>query len=116
MPEGGAMISKSTLWAVFFIIGVAVAGSGFIWLPTSAVGKAFFLGKDFSGEVVNPVGIPVVGAKVYLVPTTAIIMTPITASDVYYPPYRAEAYDEPLEDAIRAKGNEFPNAITDTGG
>lgn len=101
---------------MFFIIGVAVAGSGFIWLPTSAVGKAFFLGKDFSGEVVNPVGIPVVGAKVYLVPTTAIIMTPITASDVYYPPYRAEAYDEPLEDAIRAKGNEFPNAITDTEG
>ncbi len=110
------MISKSTFWAVFFVIGVAVAGAGFIWLPTSAVAKAFFLGDYFSGEVVNPVGIPVVGAKVYLIPATAIDMARITASDIYYPPYRAEAYDEPLEDAIRAKGLEFPSAITDTEG
>ncbi len=110
------MISKSTLWAMFFVILVAVAGLGFIWLPTSAVAKAFFLGDYLSGEVVNPVGVPVVGAKVYLVPAAAINTAPIKASDVYYPPYRAEAYDEPLEDAIRAKGMEFPNAITDTEG
>lgn len=107
---------KATFWAVFTIIGVAVIGLGFIWLPTSLVGKALFLGKGFSGEVVNPVGVPLVGAKVYLVPATSINIAPITASDIYNPPYRAEAYDEPLEDAIRAKGMEFPNAITDTGG
>ncbi|MCX9074808.1 MAG: hypothetical protein OIN88_09145 [Candidatus Methanoperedens sp.] len=110
------MISRRTFWAMFFVIGVAVAGSALSGMPTSTLGEIFFLGKDFSGEVVNSVGIPVVGAKVHLVPASAINMAPITASEIYYPPYRAESYDEPLEDAIRVKGTEFPNAITDTEG
>lgn len=110
------MISKSTFWAMFFVIGVAVVGTVLIGMPTSALGKIFFLGKEFSGELVNSVGVPVVGAKIHLVPSTAINMAPMKASDIYYPPYRAEAYDEPLEDAIRANGFDFPNAITDTEG
>lgn len=73
-------------------------------------------GSNFSGQVLSAAGIPVAGATVYLVPTTAIDMTPITTSAVYYPPYPAEAYDEPLEDTIRAKGEEFPKATTDSEG
>jgi len=108
--------AKVTFWATLIVIWVGVIGAGFVWLPTTAVSKAFFLGQDFSGEVVNPVGVPVVGAKVYLVPAAAVGTGPITAGDIYYPPYRAEDHDEPLEDAIRAKGLEFPSAITDTEG
>ncbi len=110
------MMSKNTFWAVFFVIGVAIAGLVIIGMPTSVLGDVFILGGGYSGEVVNSVGVPVIGAKVYLVPTTAIIMDPIKASDIYYPPFPAESYDEPLEDAIRAKGNEFPSAITNTKG
>lgn len=110
------MISKNTFWAIFFIIGVAGAGLGIIGLPTSALGEIFFLGGGFTGEVLNSVGVPVTGAKVYLVPTTAINMEPIKADDINYPPYRAESYDEPLEDAIRERWNEFPSAITNTEG
>ena len=56
----------------------------------------------------NP-GHPVAGATIYLVPVTAIdVTTPMTASAIYAPPYPAEAYDEPLEDAIRLRGGEIP--------
>jgi hypothetical protein len=59
----------------------------------------------------------VVGATIHLVPVTAIdVKTPMTASSIYAPPYPAEAYDEPLEDAIRLRGTEFPQATTDTRG
>lgn len=70
----------------------------------------------FSGRVLSAAGIPVAEATVYLIPTAAIDMTPITASAVYYPPYPAEAHDEPLEDAIRARGVEFPKATTNSWG
>ncbi|MFQ5983979.1 MAG: hypothetical protein ACE5LL_00515 [Alphaproteobacteria bacterium] len=70
----------------------------------------------FSGRVVSAADIPVAEATVYLIPTAAIDMTPITAGAVYYPPYPAEAYDEPLEDAIRAKGTEFRKAVTGSNG
>jgi predicted CXXCH cytochrome family protein len=40
----------------------------------------------------------------------------MTASAIYAPPYPAEAYDEPLEDAIRLRGQEFPQATTDARG
>src|SRR6188768_2403812 len=53
------------------------------------------------GAATNP-GHPVVGATVHLVPVTAIdVSTRMTASAIYAPPFTAEAYDEPLEDAIR---------------
>jgi len=62
-------------------------------------------------------GHPVAGATVYLVPVTAIdTTTPITASSIYAPPFPAEAYDEPLEDAIRLTGAGFPQAATDADG
>jgi hypothetical protein len=60
---------------------------------------------------------PVAGATVHLVPVAAIdTTTRMTASAIYAAPYPAEAYDEPLEDAIRSKGAEFPHATTDAGG
>ena len=40
----------------------------------------------------------------------------MTASAIYAPPYPAEAYDEPLEDAIRLRGAGFPQATTDARG
>src|SRR6185436_17194869 len=68
------------------------------------------------GPAANP-GHPVVGATVHLVPVTAMDITSrITASTIYAPPYPAEAYDEPLEDAIRLHGKEFPQATTDARG
>ncbi len=40
----------------------------------------------------------------------------MTASAIYAPPYPAEAYDEPLEDAIRLQGAKFPQSTTDARG
>jgi hypothetical protein len=68
------------------------------------------------GAAANP-GHPVVGATVHLVPVTAIdTTTRMTASAIYAPPYPAEAYDEPLEDAIRLRGATFPQSTTDARG
>ena len=68
------------------------------------------------GEATNP-GHPVVGATVHLIPATAIdVTTQMTASAIYAPPYPAELYDEPLEDAIRLRGTDFPRATTDAQG
>ena len=68
------------------------------------------------GAPSNP-GHPVVGATVHLVPVTAIdVTTRMTASAIYARPYPAEAYDEPLEDAIRLRGTGFPQATTDARG
>ena len=68
------------------------------------------------GEAPDP-GHPVAGATVHLVPVTAIdTTTQMTASAVYAQPYPAEAYDEPLEDAIRLQGTAFPQSTTDLQG
>jgi hypothetical protein len=67
---------------------------------------------QFTGQVEG-----VAGATVHLVPVTAIDVTSrMTASAIYAPPFPAEAYDEPLEDAIRARGKQFPQATTDARG
>ncbi len=113
---GDNLNNKQVFFAAIFILVVAIASAAILELQISSLGKILYLGKDFSGDILNPIGIPLAGAKLYLVPTTAIDMTSITASDIFYPPYRAEAYDEPLEDAIRNKGNDFPNTITDING
>ena len=64
----------------------------------------------------NP-GHPVVSATVHLVPVTAIdVSTRMTASAIYAPPFTAEAYDEPLEDASRLSGKEFPQGTTNARG
>ena len=87
------------------------AGSTFAGRVVSASG-AMFVG----GAASNP-GHPVAGATVYLVPTTAIdVTTPMTASAIYAAPFPAEAYDEPLEDAIRLRGAGFPKSTTDARG
>jgi hypothetical protein len=68
------------------------------------------------GPATNP-GHPVAGARVHLVPVTAIdTSSRITASAIYAPPYPAEAFDEPLEDTIRLRGAGFPQATTDARG
>jgi Doubled CXXCH motif (Paired_CXXCH_1) len=68
------------------------------------------------GAATNP-GHPVVGATVHLVPVTAIdVSSRMTASAIYAPPFTAEAYDEPLEDAIRLRGKEFPQSTTNARG
>ncbi|MDA1369534.1 MAG: hypothetical protein O2971_02065 [Proteobacteria bacterium] len=85
--------------------------------------------SSLSGQVLSATGASLVGgddtlsghavadATVFLVPTSAIdITSKMTASAIYQSPYPAEAYDEPLEDSIRLKGNEFPQAITDSAG
>src|SRR5688500_8130921 len=62
-------------------------------------------------------GHPVAGATIHLVPVTAIdVTTPMTASSIYAPPFTAEVYDEPLEDAIRLRGATFPHSTTDARG
>jgi hypothetical protein len=76
-----------------------------------------------SGQVVSPSGsassgpTPVAGATVHLVPAIAIDVTSrMTASAIYAPPFPAEVFDEPLEDAIRQRGSAFPKATTDESG
>ena len=87
------------------------ARSAFAGQVVSASGAA-----SVGGAATNP-GHPVAGATVHLVPITAIdITTPMTASAIYAPPYPAEAYDEPLEDAIRLRGTAFPQSTTDSQG
>lgn len=71
---------------------------------------------DFSGIVVSSRDLPVVGATVFLISTDAIDMTPITATDVYAEPFVADAYDEPLEDALRRHGDVFKQAKTSATG
>ena len=57
-----------------------------------------------AGRAAADPGHPVSGATVHLVPVTAIdTTTPMTASAIYAAPFPAEAYDEPLEDAIRRR-------------
>jgi len=68
------------------------------------------------GPADNP-GHPVTGAVVYLIPVTAIDTTSrMTASAIYAAPFPAEAFDEPLEDAIRLHGKTFPQSTTDARG
>lgn len=110
------MSNKGTVLAISFVVISVIAGTIILGLQTSSLGKVLYLGNDFSGSVLNPVGVPLVGAKVYLVPTTVIDMTPITASDIYNSPYRAESYDEPIEDAIRSRGDGILNVITNIDG
>ena len=62
-------------------------------------------------------GHPVAGARVHLIPVTAIDTTSrMTASSIYAAPFPAEAFDEPLEDTIRLRGDGFPQATTDAQG
>lgn len=68
-----------------------------------------------SGKVLTTWGQAVAGAVVYLVPTDAVPKTPITSADVLSG--AADAYDEPLEDAVASAGAAaFPKATTGSDG
>ena len=92
-----------------------------VWLTAATVATqngrtARQAGGELKGRVVSA-GQPVVGAKVQLVPVSAIDTTSrLTASAIYAAPYPAEAFDEPLEDTIRLRGESFPQATTDAQG
>ena len=95
-----------SLLTVLVITGLMLTG-------TAATNQA----DEFAGQVLSASGTVVAGATVHLVPITAIdITTQMTASAIYAPPYSAEVYDEPLEDAIRLQGTEFPQSTTDSQG
>ena len=98
--------TAASLLTVILMAGVILRAIA----PTAQAGQ-------FTGRVVRASGAAVAGATVQLVPVTAVdVSTRMTASAVYAPPFPAEAYDEPLEDAIRLRGAGFPRATTDAGG
>ena len=83
--------------------------------PAVPAGQATSQNGPFTGQVTGPSETPAAGATVHLVPVTAIdVTTRMTASAIYAAPYPAESYDEPLEDAIRSRGAQFPQSTTDT--
>lgn len=120
---------RSLLWAIPLAI---VTGLGLVACPSPAPTQALAptpapvqaqaqtvtptASRSLSGRVLSTAGTPVAGATIYLVDIRAIDMTRMTGSDVYKPPYPAEVYDEPLEDAIRLKGKDFTTAMTDSEG
>ncbi|HJP03438.1 MAG: hypothetical protein QGG65_03395 [Gammaproteobacteria bacterium] len=105
------MVMMVTTGLMFPAIAVSKQDNEFAGRVISASGTLIV-----GGEAANP-GHPVVGATVYLVPTTAMdVTTRMTASAIYAEPYPAEAYDEPLEDTIRLKGMDFPQSTTDSEG
>jgi hypothetical protein len=105
---------RRRVWLATWILAtVLVAGLVLRATPAAQTGSA----NSFSGQVSSPSGSPVTGATVHLVPAAAMdTATRMTASAIYAAPYPAEAYDEPLEDAIRLHGSSFPQATTDSRG
>ncbi len=94
-------------------------------LTMAAITGVMFAGQNaapaevggFRGQVVSASGTRVGDATIHLVPITAIdTTTQMTASAIYAPPYPAEAYDEPIEDAIRLRGTDFPQSSADSEG
>jgi hypothetical protein len=69
---------------------------------------------DLKGTVAGAAGEPVVGARVYLVPSTAIATDPITSVGVLAG--TTTAFDEPLEDAVANHGASFAQALTGADG
>lgn len=96
---------------------IVLTGLMFVAAPAvSETGQAAAQGP-FRGQVVNASGAQIAGATVHLVSIAAIdTTTRMTASAIYASPYPAEAFDEPLEDAIRLRGAEFPQATTNAQG
>jgi hypothetical protein len=118
-------------WEATFVVASLLATLFMIRsaLATSPVPQASSQTRQFRGQVLSASGAsvaggpstnrgrPVTGATVHLVPVTAMDLTSrMTASSIYAAPYPAEAYDEPLEDTIRLRGKDFPQATTDAQG
>jgi hypothetical protein len=122
------MMPMQRVWMAILV------GIGSVWLGAVGVTtqtpsrRPTAQARTFSGRVASGVlskggrsaqasGHPVAEATVHLVPVSAVdVTTPITASAIYNKPYAAEAVDEPLEDAIRRLGAQFPAATTDAQG
>jgi predicted CXXCH cytochrome family protein len=104
-------------WAATAWLTVILAGA--MLRATAATRQAESASSQLTGQVLsaaNP-SHPVAGATVHLVPVETIdVTTRMTASAIYAPPFSAEAYDEPLEDAIRGRGLGFPQSVTDAQG
>ena len=99
-------------------VSLAVLGCSAVALSTPNPSQDLVAGEGLTGRVLSGSGVEgVPGATVQLVPVSAIdTHTRMTASAIYAAPYPAEAYDEPLEDAIRTRGADFPQATTDARG
>ncbi|MCA9000360.1 MAG: hypothetical protein KDB61_00455 [Planctomycetes bacterium] len=69
---------------------------------------------DLTGTVSGAAGEAVVGARVYLIPTSAIATDPITPAGVLAG--TTTGFDEPLEDAVRNDGASFAQAFTGADG
>ena len=110
------MKSKQRFWlAVSLLILTLISGLILRATPTALQNDQR---GQFTGQVLSSNGsLPVSGATIHLVPITAIDTTArMTASAIYAAPFPAERYDEPLEDAIRFRGAEFPQTVTDNRG
>lgn len=97
---------------------LAVLGCSAVALGTPPTSRDVTDGEGFTGQVLSGSGAEgVAGATVQLVPVSAMdTQTQMTASAIYAAPFPAEAYDEPLEDAIRLEGADFPQVTTDAEG
>ncbi|MBM4184256.1 MAG: hypothetical protein FJ207_08505 [Gemmatimonadetes bacterium] len=97
---------------------LALLGCAGVALGAAPSGQASSGGDGFSGRVTGGSGASGVrGATVHLVPVDGMdLSSNMTASSIYLAPYPAEAFDEPLEDAIRGAGDDFPRATTDANG
>lgn len=113
-----------SLLSAILLAEVILRGTAASWAIQTTSQAGQFTGQVLSasgavvvgGAAANP-GHPVAGAAIHLVPVTAIdVATRMTASAIYAPPYPAEGYDEPLEDAIRIRGAGFPQSTTDSRG
>jgi hypothetical protein len=113
-----------SLLSAILLAEVILRGTAASWAIQTTGQAGQFRGQVLSasgavvvgGAAANP-GHPVTDAAIHLVPVTAIdVATRMTASAIYAPPYPAEAYDEPLEDAIRLRGAVFPQSTTDSRG
>ncbi len=111
--------SAGKFWFVTSLLGVMGAAVLLIGgaAATSEAQRPPGSAGQFRGQVLNSSSQPVPAATIHLVPVMAMdLSTPITASSIYAPPYPAENYDEPLEDAIRLRGTTFAQARTDNQG
>lgn len=105
--QGRGVLFSGLLFVLATAVGVLSGGcSGSNGVPP--------VPANLQGVVSGPSGVPVAGAIVYLVPTSAIPTQEITAAGVLAG--TTEEFDEPLEDAVALLGSTFVQATTDAEG
>jgi hypothetical protein len=102
-------VPAALLWGTLI---AAAAVSSLACSSGSSGSSDSFLG--LRGTVTGPSGVAVVGATVYLVPTTAVSTQEITGAGVLAG--STMGFDEPLEDAVANAGGTFTQALTGTDG